>query len=238
MSEVNEDGTPKADSAVEELTKKLEEATQKINKYDGERKDYSEQTNLIVNLTSQVEGLTEKLQAVEDEDTKHVSVTQEELRDFKAGESERFENHIKAKEDKVTADQAEYQKYLGQASLSVKDETLFDEICKEHDSLVASNAMPVSTGNMKADAQIAWSFAENALLRKKNAAGQAVTGFSKIEDVKTSQSPVVPGQQELSSASETKQTTTKMPDNLPDDAREFAALMGMDADSVNRGLAR
>ncbi len=224
------------DPAVVELTRQLEEAQSKINKYDGERKDYSEQTNLIANLTSQVEGLTTRLQEADDLDSAHESVTQQEMRDYKAKEGERFAQYNRDQVAKQAEQQNEYQKHLATASLNTKDDDMFDEICKEHDALVASNAMPQSTGNLQADAQIAWSFAENALLRKKNAAGQQVN-FGKLEDVKSGTSPIVPGQQELSSATTTVQTTT-MPDNLPDDAKEFAALMGMGADSVNKALAR
>jgi len=228
--------TPVANPEAEALQTKLDTAQQQLNKYDGERKDFSEQSNLIANLTSQVEGLTTKLQDAEDEDTRHVSVTQEELRSYKAGEGDRFNQYNKDQEAKVAADQVEYQKHLATASLHTKDEALFDEVCKEHDALVASGAMPASTGSMQADAQLAWTYAENALLRKRSAAGQ-VTSFGSIEEARAGNAPVVPGQQELSSNSTPVQKTA-MPGGLPDDAKEFIALMGMGADSVNRGLAR
>jgi hypothetical protein len=93
--------------------------------------------------------------------------------------------------------------------------------------------MPQSTGNLKADAKIAWREAENSLYRKKLQAGGKMD-FKEIEDVGK---PIVPGQQELSKATITTQTTT-MPDNLPDDAKEFIAMTNMGSDSVNKALSR
>lgn len=217
------------------LREQLGNATERIAKYDGERKDYSEQTNLITDLTAQVEGLKESIQTNEDDDTKHLSVTQEEMRTYKNGESDRFAEYNKKQADKTTEDQAEYQKYLGQESLSVKDEKLFDAICKEHDDLVAKGGMPESIGNLKADAKIAWREAENSYYRKVLAA-KGVSEFKEIKDVKK---PVVPGQKELNTSTKNEQTTT-MPENLPDDAKEFIAMMGdsNNPDSVNRALGR
>ena len=224
------------DTQVADLTKELAEARARINKYDGERKDISEQNNIIADLKTQVEDLAGKLKEAEDEDTKHLVVTQEELRAFKEAEPERFDKHIKENEARIASEQAEYQKYLATASLQTKDESVFDAVCKEHDLLVANGAMPQSTGNMEADAKIAWTFAENSLLRKKHVAGEAVTGFGNLEDVKIGNTPVIPGQQELGTA-KSEVTNTQMP-KLPDDAAEFAAAMGMDADAVTRGLKR
>ncbi len=223
---------------VKSLKEQLGTATERIAKYDGERKDYSEQTNLIENLKKQVESLIETVQTNEDEDTNHLSVTQEELREFKLGENERFEKFNKDQVDKTTAEKAEYQKYLGEESLAVKDEILFDLICKEHDALVSNGGMPESTGNLKVDARIAWKEAENSYYRKVLAA-KGDTNFKDVKDVKDTNKPVVPGQKELSTSTDNKQTTT-MPDNLPDDAKEFIAMMGdtNNPDSVNRALGR
>ncbi len=217
------------------LKEQLAAAQAKINKYDGERKDYSEQTNLINDLKSQVEALQTSVRDAEDEDTKHLTVTQEELRDYQSKESERFANYTKAEATKATEKQEEYQKFLATESLSVKDEELYDEICKEHDYLVANNGMPESTGNMRADASIAWRESYNSLLRKKNAAGEKVN-FQTPADA-TKNRPVVPAQQEVSSATQSVQTTT-MPDNLPDDAKEFIAWMGEgnNPDKINKVL--
>ncbi len=218
------------------LKEQLGSATERINKYDGERKDAAEQANMITDLRSELDGLKKTITDADNEDNKHVSVTQEELRDYKAKEGDRFKEYNKTEADKVTASKAEYQKYLGEESLSVKDEALFDEICKEHDFLVNNNGMPESTGNLKADAKIAWREAENSLYRKKIAAGGQKLPFQEPSTVKK---PVVPGQQELSSGTKPAQTTT-MPDNLPDDAKEFIAMMGdtQNPDSVNKALGR
>lgn len=216
------------------LQEQLKVATERLNKYDGERKDYSEQTNLIEDLKNQVESLKETVQNGEIEDTKHLSVTQEEMREYKSKEGERFAQYTKDEAVKTTAAQEEYQKHLVNASMGVKDEALFAEICKEHDALVASGGMPESTGNSKADAEIAWRESENSLFRKKLALGSK-TDFKKIDEV---EKPVVPGQQELSTPTLPAKQNTTMPENLPDDAREFAEMMGMGADSVNKGLAR
>ncbi len=215
------------------LKEQLGTATERLNKYDGERKDLSEQNNIIDGLKAQVESLQKTVQDNEDEDTKHLSVTQEEMKNYKEGEAGRFAEYNKGQAAKVTEDQAEYQKYLGQESLSVKDETLFDAICKEHDALVANGGMPESTGDLKADAKIAWREAENSYYRKKLAS----QGTIDFKDVNTVTKPIIPGQKELSAAVETKQTTT-MPDNLPDDAKEFIAMTGMKSDSVNKALGR
>lgn len=220
-------------SEITSLREQLNAATERINQYDGERKDYSEQTNQIEDLKSQVEGLKQTVQDADDEDSKHEIVTKEELRDFKASEGERFAEYSKVEAQKVIDKQMEYQKHLANASLKVKDEAEFNEIIKEHDSLITNGGMPEETGNLKADAEIAWREAENSLLRKKNALGQKLD-FKTVDDVKK---PIVPGQQELSSNNTTAQKTS-MPDNLPDDAKEFVALMGMGSDSVNRGLKR
>ncbi len=215
------------------LKEQLGTATDRLNKYDGERKDVSEQNNVIEDLKTQVESLQQTIQNNEDEDNKHETVTQEELRNYRDGEAERFADYNKSQTDKVIANQEEYQKYLGQESLSVKDEELFSAICKEHDALVANGGMPESTGDLKADAKIAWREAENSYYRKTLAAG----GKINFSDVKTVAKPIVPGQKELSNANETKQNTT-MPDNLPDDAKEFIQMTGMGSDSVNKALGR
>lgn len=217
------------------LREQLGNATERIAKYDGERKDYSEQTNLITDLTEQVENLKQSIQTNEDDDTKHLSVTHEEMRTYKDGENDRFATYNKKQADIKTADKAEYQKYLGEESLSVKDEKTFDLICKEHDDLVAKGGMPESTGNLKADAKIAWREAENSHYRKMLAA-KGVTDFKEVKNV---DKPLIPGQKELSTSTDSKQTTT-MPDNLPDDAKEFIAMMGdtNNPDSVNRALSR
>jgi hypothetical protein len=229
------DNKEKGLAEITTLKEQLAASTERLNKYDGERKDYSEQTNLITDLRAELDGLKKTITDNEDEDTKHLSVTQEELRDYKEKENERFSSYNKLKDEKVKNDKEKYQKYLGEESLSVKDETLFDEICKEHDFLVNSNAMPETTGDLKADAKIAWREAENSLYRKKLAAGEKHV-FNKKDEVKK---PIVPGQGELGSGGEKKQTTT-MPDNLPDDAKQFIALMGdtNNPDSVNRALTR
>ncbi len=229
--------TPEVDPKVAELTTQLEEAQARINKYDGQRKDEAEQANVIANLTEQVAGLTTKLQDAEDEDTKYQSVTQEDMRNFEKGEGERFAKYTQDQAAKQTEKEEEYQKHLADASLDTKDEALFNEIAKEHDLLAAAGALK-QTGNPEADAKMAWMMSENSLLRKKNAAGEVVTGFTTLEDAQKSDTkPVVPGQQELSTGEKAPQKT-QMPTNLPDDATEFIALMGMGADSVNKALAR
>jgi hypothetical protein len=214
------------------LKEQLDAAQERINKYDGERKDYSEQKNLISDLTAQVEELKSKIQDDEDEDSKHLTVTQEELRSYKAGEAERFAGYTKAQQDKITAEKKAYQDALGQESLKIKDEALFDEICKEHDALVVGGGMPESTGDPKIDAKIAWRESENSLFRKKLALGKTMQFETDPANVNK---PVIPGTQVLSTATTTQ--TTKMPD-LPDDAKEFIALMGdsQNPDKVNAAL--
>ncbi len=227
--------TPPVDHVAEiaALQAKLDESTERINKYDGERKDAAEQSNLVTGLTEQVAALTAKLQDVDDEDTKHVSVTQEELRTYKQGESERFAEYNKDEQAKVSARETEYQTELGKASLSVKDEVLFAAICKEHDALVAAGAMPESTGNMKTDAQMAWKESENSYFRKTLAASKQIVFEKDPAKVTT---PVVPGDKNLSTPTDTQ--TTKMPDNLPEDAQEFIEMMGdtNNPDKINKAL--
>lgn len=238
MSDVNTDNkeqnTNQESEEVTGLKAQLQKAQEQINKYDGERKDYSEQKNVINSLKEQVETLQQKVQQADEEDSKHEIVTKAELREFKEKENERFKEFTELEAQKQIEKEAEYQKHLAQASLSVKDEALFDEICKEHDYLVANGGMPESTGDPRADAQIAWRESENSLYRKKLASGQKVD-FQSKDDVTTK--PVVPGQKELSSSTVTEQKTT-MPENLPDDAKEFVAMMGMGADSVNKALGK
>lgn len=225
--------TPDQTAEIATLKAQLGEATERINKYDGERKDAAEQTNLVTGLTEQVAALTTKLQETENEDTKHESVTQEELRTYKAGESDRFATYNKTEKDKVTANEKLYQEELGKVSLTVKDETLFDAICKEHDALVANGTMPESTGNMKIDAQLAWKEAENSHFRKQLAAGKQIPFEKDPAKVTT---PVVPGTKELGTSTETQ--TTTMPSNLPADAQEFIEMMGdtNNPDKINAAL--
>jgi hypothetical protein len=217
------------------LREQLGTAKERIGKYDGERKDQSEQTNMISELRSELDTLKKTVSDAEDEDTKYTSVTQEQMREYKAGEGSRFAEFTKQVADDEVAKKTEYQKYLGEESLTVKDDALFKEICAEHDNLVNNNAMPESTGNLKADAKIAWREAENALYRKKLAAGKQLD----FKTPETVTKPIVPGQTELSTPTTTPQTTT-MPANLPDDAKEFLALMGDSdkPDMVNKALGR
>jgi len=239
MTEELGDQEKAAAEASAELTKlraDLTEANDRINKYDGERKDASEQGNQITALTEQLTALQEQIKADEDEDTKDEAVTQAELKTYKEGEAERFNAHTKSIADKQSADSAEYQTELGKASLSIKDEDLFNAICKEHDELVASNSMPERTGNIKTDALLAWKEAENSHYRKQIVAGTKTNPFQDITKVETK--PLVPGTENLGTKTTETQKTT-MPD-LPDDAKEFLALMGdsNNADKVNAALAQ
>ncbi len=227
MTEPVGDENPVVDNTAElaTLREQLSTANERINKYDGERKDYKEQKNSLDALTQELNELKDKVQSDADEDAKYLSVTQEELKSYKDGEAGRFADYTKAEAAKQTQKQADYQKYLGEASLSVKDEELFTAICAEHDGLVSGGGMPDTTGNIKTDAQLAWKEAENSYYRKQLSAGKTIQ--FEADPLKAAK-PVVPGTKQVSTPVTSK--STKMPD-LPEDARAFLDAMG-DSDNT------
>jgi|2_EtaG_2_1085320.scaffolds.fasta_scaffold00367_8 hypothetical protein len=216
---------------VADLRSQLLDRDERINRYDGDRKNTSEQLN---NLTRQVDELTEQLsgQATDDDDdSQYESITRADLDEYKKGESIRFKKFEKDRDDATIKFRDDYTESLSQSSLSIKNQETFAAICKEHDTLVAAGAMPQSTGDAVLDGKLGWKEAEASHYKKMLAAGKTVP----FNDTTTVSKPVVPGNKELSTPTNT--TAKSMPD-LPDDAKAFLAEMGGDADFVTGALKK
>lgn len=223
------DEKPAMELELETLRRENLDQQTRINQYDGERSQMSQKMN---NLQETVDGLISKQTEPDNDSDLDDPVTKGELDKYKKGEIGRFEQYEakKSAEDQTYGD--EYTKSLGTASLGIKNEDTFKAILKEHDALQRSGYMPESTGDAKIDGQIGWNKAENAYLKKMNAAGKQISFNANVTTTAT-------GVGSSALDDPVKKETTKMPP-LSADSQQLLNDLGEagNADFVNKALGK
>jgi|TARA_Y100000310_G_scaffold266592_1_gene278150 chromosome segregation ATPase len=212
---------------IERLRDELTSKQNQINRYDGERKDLSEKMNI---LETQISEMSQKHEEEITDDDEYEPVTKAELKDYKSKEIERFRNFQNTQIEANRRYLEEYNKSVGESSMSVDNDDVFNAISREHDLLVSTHSMPESTGNAIVDGRIGWSEAERSYLRKMNAAGKQIP-FNKTPSTK----PVQPGSGNLNTS--TVKTSQAMPE-MSADAQQLMDDLGEsgNADFANKAL--